>query len=340
MKIVLLVDQEAVPRDDPELQGLAEETRKEMEYHVASALRELGHAVAVIPFGPDVIQTLQALTGSAADLVFNLTERFEGDRRKDLNVAAVLELLHLPYTGTGPAGLWLCRDKAAGKRMLGYHHIRVPRFDALPVGRLKPSGRLRFPAIVKPMFEDGSDGISLASVVNSSSELQDRVRMIHEGRHQPAICEEYIAGRELYVGVLGNQKRRALPPWELHFGKADEGGPPIATARVKWDEAYRQKWDIRYQPAELEPSLEKRIARFSRRVFELLQLRDYGRIDLRLTPEGEIVFLEANPNPDISRDAEVALSAAKAGLEYPSLISQILNLAMRRYPTTPDTPRT
>jgi len=339
MKIVLLVDQEAVPRDDPELQGLAEETRKEMEYHVAAALRELGHTTAVLPFGPDVLQTLQALAASAADLVFNLTERFEGDRRMDLNVAAMLELLHLPYTGTGPAGLWLCRDKAACKRMLGHHHIRVPRFDELPIGRLKPSGRLRFPTIVKPMLEDGSDGISLASVVNTPAELQERVRMIHEGRNQPAICEEYIAGRELYVGVLGNQKRRALPPWELHFGKADEGGPPIATARVKWDDTYRQKWDIRYQAADLAPDLEKRIARFSRRVFELLQLRDYGRIDLRLTPEGEIVFLEANPNPDISRDAEVPLAAAKAGMEYPALIGHILHLALRRYPNPSDTAR-
>lgn len=332
MKILLLVDLEAVRPDDPQFEGRTEAARGEMECHVAAAVRGLGHEVVALPFGPDVLQTMQALQAAGADLVFNLTERFEGDRRKDLNVAAVLELLHLPYTGTGPAGLWLCRDKAAGKRILGYHRIRVPRFDEVPVGRHRPPSRLRFPVIVKPMFEDGSDGISLASMVNTPAELQERVRMIHEGRRQPAICEEYIEGRELYVGVLGNQKRHALPPWELCFGKAAEGGPPIATAKVKWDPAYRKKWDIRYQPAELDAATMRRIARFSRRVFELLKLRDYGRVDLRLTPAGEIVFLEANPNPDISRDAELPMAAGQAGMEYPALINHILNLALRRRP--------
>ena len=339
MKIVLLVDLEAVLPDDPQFEGRTEAARVEMEGHVAAAVRALGHEATVIPFGPDVLATMQTLKGAGADLVFNLTERFEGDRRNDLNVAAVLELLHLPYTGTGPAGLWLCRDKAAGKRILGYHRIRVPRFAEAPVGRRKPPGRLRFPAIVKPLFEDGSDGISLSSVVRSAGELEERVRMIHEGRSQAAICEEYVEGRELYVGVLGNPKRHALPPWELRFGRAGEGGPPIATAKVKWDAAYRKKWDIRYQPADLDEATRRRIARFSRRVFELLKLRDYGRIDLRLTPEGEIVFIEANPNPDISRDAELPQAAALEGMEYTELIGHILHLAVRRSPQPPDFPR-
>ncbi|HOW98844.1 MAG TPA: hypothetical protein P5567_15070 [Kiritimatiellia bacterium] len=339
MKIVLLVDLEAVLPGDPQFEGRTKSSRTEMEAHVAAAVRALGHEAAVIPFGPDVLETMHALKGSGAGLVFNLTERFEGDRRKDLNVAALLELLHLPYTGTGPAGLWLCRDKAAGKRILGYHRIRVPRFAEVPPGRRKPAGCLRFPAIVKPMFEDGSDGISLSSVVRSASELEERVRMIHEGRNQPAICEEYVEGRELYIGVVGNQKRHAFPPWELLFGRAGEGGPPIATARVKWDPAYREKWNIRYQPAELDPATLRRISLFSRRVFELLKLRDYGRVDLRLTPGGEIVFIEANPNPDISRDAELPQAAALEGMEHAALIGHILNLALRRSPRPPESPR-
>ena len=330
MKILLLVDREAILPDDPDFQGLTEAGRLEMEGHVAAALRALGHTLQVLPFGPDVVQTMQALAAAGADMVFNLTERFEGDRRKDANVAAMLELLRLPYTGTDLTGLMLCRDKALCKRILSYHRIRVPWFDSVPIGRALPPARVRFPAIVKPLFEDGSDGISLASLVNAPEELQERVRMIHERMNQPAICEEYVAGRELYVGVLGNPKLRALPAWELHFGKADEGGPPIATARVKWDPAYREKWDIRYRCADLPPELESKVGRISRRIFEALHLRDYARVDLRLTPEGEVVCLEANPNPDLSNDAELALAAAKAGLDYPAMISHILNLALRR----------
>jgi D-alanine-D-alanine ligase len=332
MKTVVLADHESITSEDPGLQGRTEEIRDMTEFHVADALRSLGHEVIILPFGPDVFQTIEALRQTAPELVFNLTERFEGDRRKDVNVATLLELLHLPYTGTGPTGLMLCRDKATGKRILGYHHIRVPRFISLQLGKKKFRGKMHYPAVVKPLFEDGSDGISMASLIQTENELQERVRMIHERMNQPAICEEYIAGREIYVGMLGNQQLRALPARELRFGRTDEGAPLIATSKVKWDDAYREKWQISYTHADLPADMEKQVARLSKRIFRLLHLQDYGRIDLRITPENEIVFLEANPNPDLSRDADVAAAAAKAGIDYPQLIERIVNLALRRQP--------
>ena len=329
MRILALVDYEAIPGDDPAIEGRTEEIRASMECHVLGALRKLGHDVTVLPFGPDVTRTIDELTLAKPDLVFNMTERFEGDRRKDLNIAALLELLHLPYTGTGPSGLALCRDKATCKRVLGYHRVRVPRFALLPPGKTFLPRSFLFPMIVKPVYEDGSDGISLASIVRATPELEERVRMIHERMKQPAICEEYIDGREIYIGIVGNGRLQSFPPRELRFGK-DEQGPQIATARVKWDDAYRKKWGIKYVDSELPEALGPHVARLSKRIFQLLQMNGYGRIDLRVTSTGEAAFLEANPNPDLSRDADLASAAARAGMDYETLIDRIVALAVKR----------
>ncbi|MBI4605720.1 MAG: ATP-grasp domain-containing protein [Planctomycetes bacterium] len=330
MKIAALIDDEAIEQDDPGFEGKAEGVRSTPEFHVVSALRELKHEVHVIPFAPDLAATIQVLKGASPQLVFNLTECFQGDRRKDANVAAVLELLDMPYTGTGLTGLLLCRDKATCKRILGPHRVRLPRFLSLPVGQDKPAGKLPYPMVVKPVFEDGSDGISLASLVKDESELRDRVRMVHERMKQPAICEEYIEGRELYVGILGNGRLRALPAREILFGKTGEGGPVIATAKVKWDEPYRKKWGIDYVHADLPDKVSKKVVRVSKRIYNLLHMRDYGRIDLRLTSEGEVVFIEANPNPNLAKDEDVAEAAAKAGIPYVRLIDRIVKLALQR----------
>ena len=330
MRIVALVDAAAVCADDPSFDGKTPASRAAMEGQVLEALRGLGHEVAVVPFGPDIEETLRALKAPGIGLVFNLTEEFGGDRRKDLHVAALLELLGLPYTGSTPTGLNLCRDKATCKRILGYHRIRVPAFVTLPVGTTRPPGRFRYPAIVKPLFEDGSEGISLASVVRDAGELRERAHGIHERLKQPAICEEYIEGRELYVGIIGNHQLRALPPRELIFGRSAEGGPRIATARVKWDAAYRRKWDISCVHAELPEKTGTEVARAGKRIYRILRISDYGRVDLRLTPANEIVFLEANPNPDLSREDEFAEAAEKAGIPYPQLIERIVHLALKR----------
>ncbi len=330
MKLVVLIDIEAVMEEDPAFEGRTDAVRQTMEFQVIHALRDLGHAVEVLSLQADVIQTMTSLREKAPDVVFNLTEHFGGDRRKDACVAAMLDLLGLVSTGASTAGLMLCRDKAVCKRVLGYHRIRQPSFHEVPVGRARPAGRLTFPMIVKPLFEDGSDGISLASVVRTPAELEERIALMHGKMKQPAICEEFIEGREIYVALLGNERLQALPPRELIFGPREAGGPTIATARVKFDEAYRKKWGIEYRHAEIDPVLEKRIARIGKRVFRLLSMRDYGRVDLRITPDNDVVFLEANPNPALGIEDDVAESARRAGLAYPQLIERIVQLAARR----------
>lgn len=331
MRILMLTDPEPVPDDDPTLEAKVIAPDSAMEYNVARSLRALGHQTDIMPFGPDVAKNAEALIAHKPDLVFNLTEWFKGNRRMDAHIAALLELLGLPYTGASPIGLMLCRDKAACKRILGHHRIRLPHFITIPPGRRKPNARMIYPAIVKPLYEDGSDGISLASLVQDEAALVERVRMIHEQRKQPAICEAFIDGREIYVGIIGNERLRAFPPREVVFGRTDEGGPGIATARVKWDEKYREKWGIKYIHAELEPELERRIIRICKRIYQYMHIRDYGRIDLRITPDHEIHFLEANPNPNLAKDDELYEAAQKAGLSHPDFIDLIVKQALRRY---------
>lgn len=331
MNILMLTDQEAVPENDPALTASKIDADCEMEYHVARGLRSIGHTVDVMPFGPSIAKNVEELTARKPDLVFNLTEWFKGNRRMDANIAALLDLLRLPYTGAGPIGLMLCRDKASCKRILSHQRIRLPHFVTIPPGRTRPNAKIVYPAIVKPLYEDGSDGISLSSLVDNEEALLDRVRMIHDQRKQPAICEAFIEGREIYVGIVGNQRLRAFAPREVVFGRTDEGGPSIATSRVKWDEKYRKKWGIQYVHAELEPDLERKIIRVCKRIYQYMQIRDYGRIDLRITPKNEIEFLEANPNPNLAPDDELAEGAGKSGVAYPELLDTIVKHAMRRY---------
>ena len=201
-----------------------------------------------------------------------------------------------------------------------------------PARPLRVRKRLRYPLIVKPVYEDGSDGIAIASVVSSDAELLERVRFVHDRFQQVAIAEEYIAGRELYVSVLGNARLRVLPAREIRFGDADAGGPPIATSRVKWDKAYREKWQIAYGDADLDEATFAAVARVCKRTYRILQLQDYGRIDLRVTADNKITILEVNPNPDVAYGDEVAEAARAGGMNYNGLIDAICRLALRRSP--------
>jgi len=331
MKIAALIDTETVFENDPQFEGSNETIRATMEFHVLSALRALAHEVIVQPFGPDPLVSARGLIDHKPDLVFNLTEHFKGDRRQDAHIAGLLELIGVPFTGTGAGGLFLCRDKIAAKRLLGYHKIRVPHFFSVDPGTMQLPKRITYPLMVKPALEDGSDGISLASIVKDAAELSARISMIHERMSQPALCEEYIEGREIYVGITGNDRLTAYPAREIRFGKTEEGGPQIATARVKWDAAYRRKWAIKYDHAELDPATARNVARISKRIYRILQIRDYGRIDLRVKADGDIVFLEANPNPNLGRDEDLAEAAQKVDVNYEILIDRILKSAAMRY---------
>ncbi|MCG3180392.1 MAG: D-alanine--D-alanine ligase [Phycisphaerae bacterium] len=331
MKVTLLMDQAWLPAHDPQL--LADERSPMTERHVAISLRNLGHEVTVLPVDRDLPGLVRALTENPPDVVFNLVEQFAGERRLSANVVGVLEAMGVPFTGAGSKAIMLCQDKALCKELLAHHRIRSPRFVAMAPGhtpRVPKRARLRYPLIVKPVMEEGSEGIVKDSLVRSDEELADRVRLIHQTWNQVAIAEEYIDGRELYVAVMGNERLKAFPPRELVFGGGSPDAPRIATGRVKADEKYRQKWNITYGFAELEAKLAARIDALARNVCRVLQLRGYARLDLRVTDAGQINVLEVNANPDIAWGDEFAESALKGGLAYEPLIDRLLSLALSR----------
>jgi D-alanine-D-alanine ligase len=259
-----------------------------------------------------------------------LTEHFNAVSAYDRNVAGLLEMMGVPYTGSSPTGLTLCKNKGMAKELLAYHKIRVPNFAIFsPGATIKRPSRLRFPLFIKPAEEEASYGISLDSFVENDEAFEERVRFIHERMNQAALAEEYIVGREIYVSLLGNDRLRVFPFREVIFTEVPEGQPRFSTFKAKWDDAYRKRWGIQNVFAEPFPNgAEQRIVKICKAVYRALRIHGYGRIDLRVTPEGEIVILEANPNPNLDRDDEFAQSAAKAGLTYPRLVQRILKLAL------------
>ncbi len=330
LHIMVLVDALTIPDADPEFKEKPETTN--MEYNVVRALRQLGHEVKILGISDQIAPLVESLNHSHPDLVFNLVEVFRDERRFDANIAGLLELAGVAFTGTGSTGLMICRNKGLCKQVLSTRKIRVPGYHVFPIGhKIKLTKSLHLPLVVKPLFADGSEGISNASLVKTDKELVERVSWVHEQMHQPAIAEEYIEGREFYIGVLGNGKLSVLPPYELFFGKEEDGGPVMATYRVKWNKKYQDKWNIRFGLTEVEENVHKNISRVCRKVFKLLQLQDYARIDLRLTPENKVVILEANPNPDISDGEEIAEAAKKIGISYKLLIERIIEMALARH---------
>ncbi|MBN2036881.1 MAG: ATP-grasp domain-containing protein [Chitinispirillaceae bacterium] len=329
LAVTVMVDSPCIPQEDPEFKKRG--PNDSTEYNVIRAIRWLGHEVSILGIGNDVAAIVAALTEQKPDVVFNLTEQFGDDRQKDSNIAALLDLMAVPFTGSGALGLSLCRSKALCKQLLATHRLRVPGYAVFPPGAAALVPRsLKYPLVVKPVYEDGSDGISNASLVHSENELHERAAMVHERFGQPAIAEEYIDGRELYVSVLGNGRLTVLPPRELIFGNVTNGGPVLATYRLKWDKAYQEKWNIKFGFCDLDPSVGQQVARVCRKAYNVLQIHDYGRMDLRLTNDNLVYIIEANPNPNIGRDDEFAQSAAKAGIGYAALISRIMRLALHR----------
>ena len=329
LKITVLVDASTVPADDPEF--LSPEGKAITEYHVIEALRVLGLNVSIIGIFDNLESMIHELKRIQPDLIFNLTEQYYGERLWDKNITAVLELLQIPYTGTGTTGLMLCRDKRLCKELLGVHKIRVPNFVSLPwTHQIRISKKIHYPLVVKPALADGSEGISNASLVYSEDALRERAEFIHARWEQDVIAEEYIEGRELYVTVLGNKQLKVFPPRECLYDFDNDKGPSLATYRVKWNDEYRQRWGIDFGFAELNENTQKQVSRICKRAFRALHLRDYARIDLRLRPDGKLYVLEANPNPDLAYGEEVAEAADKAGCTYEKLITQIVKLTLKR----------
>lgn len=330
LHIMVLMDAAEILPEDPEFH--AEPTKPTTEYHVVQGLRELGHTVSIQGVGADLPEIIEGLTEKQPDLVFNLTEQFGGDRSYDKNITAVLELLDIPFTGTGTMGMIFCRDKRLCKEMLRPHKIRVPSFISFPLNkRIHVPKNLHYPFIIKPALQDGSEGIANSSIVSTPQAMEERVTFVHERFDQPAVAEEYIEGRELYVSVLGNKRLSVLPIRECFFPSEEEEGPSLLTYKVKWDDDYREKWNITFGYAELNSEILKKIQRTCKRACKILHLQDFARVDLRLTPDNRIVILEANPNPDIAYGEEVAEAAEKAGISYEQLLDRIIRSALARY---------
>ncbi len=330
MKILVVFDV-ARPAESDETftaRSLKEED-KPTEADVLRCLKRLGHDVETLAVFDNVTAIVEKLKSYAPDVVFNLSESFYHDRAHEPNIPALLELMNVRYTGSGPDALLLCKDKALAKKILAFHRVRSPHFvvshRAHPLRRLR---RFTYPAFVKPVCEESSDGISRASFVRDEHEAIDRARFIHQKFNCDALIEEYIEGRELYVSVLGNHRLTVFPPREIFFAQVPEDVPKFATFHAKWNEAYRKKWGIKNGAAkELPEGVQEDLARLGRKVYRLLKIRGFGRIDVRLTPQGEVFVIEANPNPSLAAEEDFAQSAADAGVAYDTLIQEILNAA-------------
>jgi D-alanine-D-alanine ligase len=301
---------------------------------VISTLRSLGHEVLPLGVHDDLGELRRANFEWKPQITFNLFEGFDDVTIFDQNVVSHLELLKLAYTGCNPLGLILSRDKSLSKKLLAYHRIPVPEFEVFRVGRpARRPKRLPYPLIVKPLTQEASVGISQASVVDSDEKLEERVAFVHQSIGTAAIVEQYIEGRELYVGILGNQTLQSFPVWELFFTNMPPDSKRIATDRVKWSVKYQKKYGIESRPAkDLAESVCERIQHTCKRAYRGLELSGYARIDLRLDSEGRLWLLEANPNPQIARGEDFAASAEKVGVGYEALLQRILNLGLRWQP--------
>ncbi len=334
LRVLALVHRHLIPPDVvPEGTDLVSAPWR-TEYDVISTLRGLGHDVQPLGVHDDLGDIRRASTEWKPHIAFNLLEGFDDVTIFDQNVVSHLELLKLSYTGCNPRGLLLARDKSLSKKLLAYHRIAVPEFEVFRIGRpIRRPKRLAFPLMVKSLTQEASIGISQASVVDTDEKLKERVEFIHASIGTAAIVERYIEGRELYVGILGNQALQALPVWELFFTNMPADAKRIATDRVKWSVKYQKKYGIESGPArDLPEAIADRIQHVCKRAYRALELSGYARIDLRLDEAGNVWLLEANPNPQIAKGEDFAASAEKVGIAYDSLLQRILNLGLRWQP--------
>jgi len=334
LRVLALVHQHLIPPATVEAGVDITAAPWRTEYDVISTLTAMGHEVQALGVHDDLGDIRRASSDWKPHIAFNLLEAFDDITIFDQNVVSHLELLKLSYTGCNPRGLLLARDKSLSKKLLAYHRIPVPECEVFRIGRpIRRPKRLQFPLIVKSLTQEASIGISQASVVESDEKLKERVTFVHESIGTAALVERYIEGREIYVGVLGNQTLQALPVWELFFTNMPEGAKRIATDRVKWSVKYQNKYGIDSGPAkDLPDLLGSQIQHLCKRAYRALELSGYARIDLRLDETGNLWVLEANPNPQIARGEDFAASAEKVGLTYEGVLQRIINLGIRWQP--------
>lgn len=332
LKILLLIDIlfEASPGYDykdelkePDFSGYTK---------MLKALTGKGHEVRILGLYKKIEPLFEEIKLIRPDVIFNLADVFNDKSHFDKNIASILEMLEIPYTGASPTSLLVCNNKALNKKILSYHRIHVPNFRTYYRNhKIKIPKKLKLPCVVKPLNEEASRGISLASVVDTHEALAERVQFIHNNMNGDAIAEEYIEGREFYVSVFGSKKLTVLPFREMIFGNLSEDEPRIATYKAKWDEAYRKKWQITNEPAKnLDDVVIKKIQDLCKRAYRALEMQCYVRFDIRLTPDKKIYIIEPNANPSLLPDDEFVLSAKKAGISFDQLVDRLITLALKR----------
>lgn len=303
------------------------------ERDVYEALLENGYEVRMLGLFNDITPLLEEIRDFKPEVVFNLVEVFNDKTHLEKNIGALLELLDIPYTGAATDSLLICNNKALSKKILRFHRLRVARFHTFARGhKIWRPRTVKLPAIVKPLCEEASRGISQASIVDSDETFVERIKFIHDNMNMDAIAEEYIEGRELYVSVIGNKRLLVLPPREMKFGQWPEDEPRIATYRAKWDDKYRDHWGIKSVAAgKLADGVAERIEEVCKRAYRALNMNSYVRFDIRVTPEGQVYIIEPNANPCIARIDELAQSAEKEGILYSQLIRRIVTMALQNH---------
>ncbi|MEN9705567.1 MAG: hypothetical protein RLZZ393_1446 [Pseudomonadota bacterium] len=333
-KVLVLLHPSLQPPDSLEGHDPKAVVEWRAEYDIITTLRAAGHDVRVL----GVLDSLEALreqvVGWEPDIAFNLLEEFDGIVAHDQHVVGYLEMLRQPYTGCNPRGLLLSRDKALSKQVLAFHGIPTPAFAVFADGRVpRVPGHLRFPLFVKSTTDDASLGIAQSSIVEDEAALRSRVAFVHRRNRAPVLVEEFIEGRECYVGIFGNERLTSLPAWELDFGSMPAHLATIATRKVKWDYDYRQRHGIGSRAAaDLPDGTEGRLDAIARRVYRALGLSGFARMDFRVRPDGAVFVLEANANPHLAAHEDFARSAAAAGIGYPALIERLLSLGLAYRP--------
>jgi D-alanine-D-alanine ligase len=334
LRVMVLLNQDLMPPET--LEGVTDKEGQpwRTEYDVITTLKSMGHEVLPVGLRSDLSVVGKAIEENKPQIAFNLLEEFDGRSLFDQHVVSYLELVRQPYTGCNPRGLTLSHDKALTKKILSYHRIAVPGFAVFPQGqRVVRPRKLKFPLFVKSVVEEGSVGISQASVVNDEEKLKERVEFIHRQTQSHAIAEEFIEGREIYVSLIGNRNLQTYTPWELVIQNLPEGSLNIATGRLKWNSAYQKKVGLVTRAADLSPELRRKLERLSKRIYRLLSLSGYARLDYRMTNDGEFYLLEANPNPQIALGEDFADSAKHCGLCYGKLLQKILTLGLSYDPS-------
>lgn len=329
LRVIALMREDLIPPDT--LAGVQTKEKEDWrtEYDVVTTLRGMGHEVRPVGVGGELGVIRAAVEDYKPHVTFNLLEEFAGYPLFDQHVVSYLELTKQKYTGCNPRGLTLTHDKALANKILTYHRIHVPRFAVFPVNRnVKRPTRLKFPLFVKSVSDEGSVGIAQASIVRDDEKLKERINFIHRQNETAAIAEEYIEGREIYVGVIGNQRLQTYTPWEMVMPNLPEGAPNIATGKVKWDIEYQKKVGLVTQPAAIEEQTRNEFEKLSKRVYRILGLSGYARVDYRLTDEGRIFLLEVNPNPQIAHQEDFADSAEHCGVKYEALLQKIVTLGI------------